>query len=201
MTRTRPLLRLALLSVDGGHSGRRARRRPRWARATTPLLPQRPRRARPRAPTSCAASTAAIAPTTTSATTTSTCGSTRRRRSISGKNSIRFRMLKDDTRIQIDLYANLAIEKILMDLTPLKFERELNAVFVDFPEPLRGGARLHDRLALFGHAARDRAVRRVRVRHRSRPASRGSPPRAKARARASGGRTRISGATSPTAWS
>jgi aminopeptidase N len=58
---------------------------------------------------------------------------------ISGKNSIRFRMLKDDTRIQIDLFANLAIEKIQMNLTPLEFERELNAVFVDFPEPLRAG--------------------------------------------------------------
>jgi aminopeptidase N len=58
---------------------------------------------------------------------------------ISGRNSIRFRMLKDDTRIQIDLYANLAIEKIQMNLTPLKFERELNAVFVDFPETLRAG--------------------------------------------------------------
>ena len=65
---------------------------------------------------------------------------------ISGKNSIRFRMLKDDTRIQIDLYANLAIEKIVMNLTPLKFTRELNAVFVDFPETLRAGPRLHDRL-------------------------------------------------------
>src|SRR5918994_243750 len=43
---------------------------------------------------------------------------------ISGKNSIRFRMLSDDTRIQIDLYANLAIEKIQMNLTPLAFARE-----------------------------------------------------------------------------
>ena len=58
---------------------------------------------------------------------------------ISGRNSIRFRMLRDDTRIQIDLYANLTIDKIQMNLTPLAFERELNAVFVDFPEPLRAG--------------------------------------------------------------
>jgi aminopeptidase N len=58
---------------------------------------------------------------------------------ISGKNSIRFRMLNDDTRIQIDLYANLTIEKIQMNTTPLQFVRELNAVFVDFPETLRAG--------------------------------------------------------------
>ncbi len=58
---------------------------------------------------------------------------------VSGKNSIRFRMLEDDTRIQLDLYANLTIDKILLGLTPLKYTREMNAVFVDFPEMLRAG--------------------------------------------------------------
>ena len=33
---------------------------------------------------------------------------------ISGKNTIRFKMLKDDTRIQLDLYANLAVDRILL---------------------------------------------------------------------------------------
>src|SRR6187549_1781094 len=41
---------------------------------------------------------------------------------ISGTNTIRFKMLKDDTRIQVDLYANLAIDKILMGKVPLKYE-------------------------------------------------------------------------------
>ena len=36
------------------------------------------------------------------------------RKSISGTNTIRFRMLKDDARIQLDLYANLDVEKILL---------------------------------------------------------------------------------------
>jgi aminopeptidase N len=58
---------------------------------------------------------------------------------ISGMNAIRFRMLKDDTRIQLDLYANLAVDKILLGTTPLKYERELNAVFIDFPETLKAG--------------------------------------------------------------
>jgi hypothetical protein len=58
---------------------------------------------------------------------------------ISGKNAIRFRMLSDDTRIQIDLYANLVVDKILLGTTPLKYERELNAVFIDFPETLKSG--------------------------------------------------------------
>jgi hypothetical protein len=58
---------------------------------------------------------------------------------VTGKNTIRFKMLKDDTRIQIDLFANLNVDKILLGATPLKYERELNAVFIDFPETLRAG--------------------------------------------------------------
>jgi aminopeptidase N len=58
---------------------------------------------------------------------------------ISGRNRIRFRMLTDDTRIQIDLYANLRIDAIRHDDRPLKYERELNAVFVDFADTLRIG--------------------------------------------------------------
>ncbi len=58
---------------------------------------------------------------------------------LSGRNTIRFRMLADDSRIQLDLYANLQIEKITLGSTPLKYERELHTVFVDFPEPLRKG--------------------------------------------------------------
>jgi aminopeptidase N len=58
---------------------------------------------------------------------------------ISGKNTIRFKMLAADTRIQLDLYANLQIDKILMGGSPLKYQRELNAVFVDFPATLEKG--------------------------------------------------------------
>ena len=58
---------------------------------------------------------------------------------LSGRNTIRFRMLKDDTRIQLDLYPQLAVEKILLGTTSLKFTRDINAVFVDFPETLTAG--------------------------------------------------------------
>ena len=61
------------------------------------------------------------------------------RKFITGKNTIRFKMLKDDTRIQLDLVATLAIDKIVMGTTPLKFEREINTVWVDFPETLKTG--------------------------------------------------------------
>src|SRR6185295_19483557 len=58
---------------------------------------------------------------------------------IGGKNTIRFKMLKDDTRIQLDLYANFNVEKILLGTTALKFDRELNTVWVDFPQTLKAG--------------------------------------------------------------
>ena len=58
---------------------------------------------------------------------------------ISGKNTICFKMLKDDTRIQLDLIDTLDIDKILLGETPLKYERDSGAVFVDFPETLHSG--------------------------------------------------------------
>jgi len=61
------------------------------------------------------------------------------RQFISGRNTIRFRMLKDDRRIQMDLYAYLKVEKILLGDTALKYTRELNTVFIDFPQTLRAG--------------------------------------------------------------
>jgi len=61
------------------------------------------------------------------------------RKFLSGKTTIRFRMLQDDTRIQLDLHAALQVDKILMGETALKYERELGTVFVDFPETLRAG--------------------------------------------------------------
>jgi aminopeptidase N len=59
---------------------------------------------------------------------------------IAGKNTIRFRMLEDDNRIQLDLYESLKIDKILQGTTELKYERDSGAVFVDFPQALRKGS-------------------------------------------------------------
>ena len=58
---------------------------------------------------------------------------------ISGKNTIRFKMLKDDSRIQLDLSEVLKIDKILLADTQLEYERDSGAVFVDFPAALRAG--------------------------------------------------------------
>src|ERR1700761_9263717 len=58
---------------------------------------------------------------------------------LSGKNTIRFRMLKPGDRIQFDLTDKLNIDKILFGETPLKYERDGSAVFVNFPSTLRVG--------------------------------------------------------------
>src|SRR5579883_2033774 len=58
---------------------------------------------------------------------------------ISGKVTIRFKMLKDDDRIQLDLHESLNVDKILLGKTELKYERELATVWVDFPQMLHAG--------------------------------------------------------------
>ncbi|HLV96498.1 MAG TPA: M1 family metallopeptidase [Candidatus Acidoferrales bacterium] len=61
------------------------------------------------------------------------------KKEISGKNTVRFKMLQDGNRIQLDLNPQLNIDKILLGTTVLKYEREYGAVFIDFPETLRAG--------------------------------------------------------------
>src|SRR5262245_43282934 len=56
---------------------------------------------------------------------------------ISGKNTIRFKMLRDGARIQLDLFANLNVDKILHQGRELKYSRELGTVWVEFPSTLK----------------------------------------------------------------
>src|SRR6266550_3513129 len=42
---------------------------------------------------------------------------------VSGKNTIRFKMLKDDTRIQLDLYDNLKVDRILFQRSEVRGQR------------------------------------------------------------------------------
>jgi aminopeptidase N len=60
-------------------------------------------------------------------------------KTIAGTNAIRFRMLADGTRIQLDLTPQLAIDSIKLKGQLLKYTREERAVWVDFPETLRKG--------------------------------------------------------------
>ena len=61
------------------------------------------------------------------------------KQTVSGKNSIRFKMLQDGTRIQLDLHSALGVDKVLLGTTPLQYVRDSGAVFVDFPQMLRAG--------------------------------------------------------------
>ncbi len=60
-------------------------------------------------------------------------------KSIRGDNQIRFRMLAEAKRIQIDLYPDLKIERIVMNGKPLTYTRDEGAIFIDFPEVLHAG--------------------------------------------------------------
>ena len=56
---------------------------------------------------------------------------------ISGTNTIRFKMLQDGTRIQLELYPTLQIDKVVMGSTTLKYERDGGTFYVDFPKTLQ----------------------------------------------------------------
>ncbi len=60
-------------------------------------------------------------------------------KSITGNNKIRFRMLSDGQRIQIDLHPALHIDRILFRSNALHYRRELGSVFIDFPQELKKG--------------------------------------------------------------
>lgn len=61
-------------------------------------------------------------------------------RTIKGSNKIRFKVVAPFNRMQLDLYANMHIEKILYRNQALSFTREYDAVFVQFPATLPAGA-------------------------------------------------------------
>ncbi len=48
-------------------------------------------------------------------------------------------MLKDDGRIQLDLFYNFTIERITHGKGDLKYTRDLNTVLIDFPQTLKAG--------------------------------------------------------------
>ena len=58
-------------------------------------------------------------------------------------------MLKDDTRIQLELFANLNVDRIMQATRELKYTRDLNTVYIDFRRRCEP-AHLLDRLSLLG---------------------------------------------------
>jgi len=59
---------------------------------------------------------------------------------ISGSNLFRFKATEDFNRLQFDLFSNLTVEKVVYKEKELDFDREFNAVFVDFPIGIQKGA-------------------------------------------------------------
>lgn len=56
---------------------------------------------------------------------------------IKGNSLIRFKVVDPADRIQIDLYSGMSVDSIIYRGKMLGFEREFNAIYVDFPETLR----------------------------------------------------------------
>ncbi|MBW8685985.1 carboxypeptidase-like regulatory domain-containing protein [Chitinophaga rhizophila] len=61
-------------------------------------------------------------------------------RRLSGSNLIRYKVLEPFDRMQIDLYANMRIERILYNGKPLSYTREYDAVYVSFPAMQAAGS-------------------------------------------------------------
>lgn len=74
-------------------------------------------------------------------------------RTIKGSNTIRFRMLADGTRIQLELTPALSIDGITYKGQPLHSTREgdTRTLYVDFPETLRKGKTYEVVFAYSGH--------------------------------------------------
>lgn len=70
---------------------------------------------------------------------------------LKGSNAIRFRMLANGTRIQLDLAPSLAIDGLTTGGKPLRYTREERAVWVDFPETLQRGQEYTVEFAYSGH--------------------------------------------------
>lgn len=63
------------------------------------------------------------------------------KKSISGSNEFNFTAAADFSRLQFDLFSNLAVDKVVYNGQELPFKREFNAVFVTFPKTIKKGAK------------------------------------------------------------
>lgn len=72
-------------------------------------------------------------------------------KTIAGRNTIRFKMLENAVRIQLDLSETLQINGITLGKTRLKYVRDSGAVFIDFPKTLQAGSTYEIVFAYSGH--------------------------------------------------
>jgi aminopeptidase N len=59
------------------------------------------------------------------------------KKAISGYNAISFKVIENQSVMQLDLFDNMLVDSIVYQDKPLKYERIYNAVFVDFEEELQ----------------------------------------------------------------
>lgn len=71
-------------------------------------------------------------------------------KSIQGNTIIRFRSVNDFKLFQIDLFANMKIEKIIYHDSTLSYTRKQDAVFVQFPEQIKRGSQEEIRIYYSG---------------------------------------------------
>jgi len=71
-------------------------------------------------------------------------------RSIQGSNGIRFKAMQDFKELQVDLFANMKIGKILYHNDTLSFIRKYDAVFIRFPETVKKGSQEEIQIVFYG---------------------------------------------------
>ncbi len=114
---------------------------------------------------------------------------------IKGDNQVRFRMLQDGARIQLDLAEQFDMPRILFRGKPVKFTREAESFFIDFPQTLRRG-QIYTVDVFYGGTPRTAGRFGGMSFEKTQLESHGSLPRARATAHACGGPTKINGKTS-----
>ena len=123
------------------------------------------------------------------------------RKYLVGSTLMRFKMLKDDNRIQLDLHEALKVDKIEYSVNSkspkieqLKYTRDSGALFVDFPETLKSGQTYEIQVFYSGYPLEQGRFGGIAFK-KDPPVGHGLTQRAKAKAQVSGGPTKINGAT------
>lgn len=57
-------------------------------------------------------------------------------RTVAGYNDVKFKVVTNTTKIQLDLFENMKVDSIVFNSKKLNYKREFGAVFIDFPEVL-----------------------------------------------------------------
>lgn len=70
---------------------------------------------------------------------------------ISGYNDITFKIVETTDRIQLDLFENMKVDSIMFGEKSLKYKRDNDAVFINFPAPMKVGGEVKLRFYYSGN--------------------------------------------------